>query len=87
MFVPIIIPIQHFPIYIKKKELENYILKTKKQVRIAYSIVYVGVMLVQIIMALVVLSKLNLVYKNVGLQPPVYSVPLIFASLLLGGGR
>ena len=84
MFIPIIIPIQRFPIYIKKKELEDYIFKQKKQVKVAYSIVYIGVMLVQIIMAAVVLSKLNLVYKDVGLQSPVYSVPLILVSLLLG---
>ena len=82
--IPIIIPIQRFPYYIKKKELEKYLKKQEKQIRLVSSCVIAFAMLLQLFLAFLILPKLSNVYSEVGINQPNYLSPLVFLSIVVG---
>ncbi len=84
MFIPFIIPVQQYPQYIKKEDLDWFIKKTHKGGRIINILVPTAVIVVQAIMVVFVLPKLNDVYATANKVVPNYPLYVVITSVIVG---
>lgn len=84
MFIPIMIPIQTYPQYVKREDLDSYIEKYKKRAKIGMISVVLGGLFVEALIGFLVMPKLFGLYTTVNQTAPAYSVPLMFVSAGLG---
>lgn len=82
--IPFIIPIQSYPQYIKKEDLDWFINRAHKGARLINILLPAMVIFVQVIMAFFVLPKLGDVYASANRTAPSYSLYIVIVSIAIG---
>ncbi|MDP3918087.1 MAG: hypothetical protein Q8Q30_02865 [Candidatus Woesebacteria bacterium] len=82
--IPIMVPVQQYPFYVKKREIDDYLAKRRKGAKIGYCIGIGGMIIAQLIISFFVLPKLMSLSNEIGIQSTSYSPPILFASIVIG---
>lgn len=84
MIIPIIVPMQSFPQYIKKVDLETYIQKQAKGAKLQVIFAISGLLLLQVIVGLLVMPKMYGLYTTLNKVPPDYLPFVVITSVIVG---
>lgn len=84
MIVPIMIPIQSYPQYVKRADLDSFLQKYTKRARVGFIVVIVAGLFFQAVMGFLIMPKMLGLYSTINQPPPSYAVPLLLISVALG---
>lgn len=84
MVVPILIPVQSFPQYVKKVDVDTYLNNQAKRGKVGSIVVVVASIVLQAVMGFLVMPRMLGLYKTMNQTSPAHTQPLLLGSVILG---